>query len=294
MVSKDEGKKYDCLDRLNTEQLEELLRADIESPDSGDPDVIFYILEVLEKREGCSLAGRLPDKDAAWLEFQQYYNIPEGDGLSLYPCKSEDGKEEQAISSTSHTPKFTDAHRWLMRCLASVAVVAVFFSGMIVVQAAGVDVFGAIGSWTDETFRFVSSRKENGKENSLSQEFFLDNGIDAHLVPTQIPEGFEASEPIIFDTKSGYKINVEFESEDGRFFSINISKYYSSDYVNSIMFEKDADEVIEYTHNTMTFYILHNLDSVTAVWSDGILVEQISGDLSIDEVKLIIDSIGDA
>ena len=33
-------------------------------------------------------------------------------------------------------------------------------------------------------------------------------------------------------------------------------------------------------------------DAITAVWSDGLFVETISGNLQIDEVKAIVDSIG--
>lgn len=38
--------------------------------------------------------------------------------------------------------------------------------------------------------------------------------------------------------------------------------------------------------------IMSNLDAITAVWSDGLFVETISGNLQIDEVKAIVDSIG--
>lgn len=51
MAKSSGSEKYAYLNRLSTEQLEELLRADIESPESGDVDVIFHILEVIEKRE---------------------------------------------------------------------------------------------------------------------------------------------------------------------------------------------------------------------------------------------------
>ena len=61
MAKSSGSEKYAYLNRLSTEQLEELLRADIESPESGDVDVIFHILEVIEKREEEHPTGRLPD-----------------------------------------------------------------------------------------------------------------------------------------------------------------------------------------------------------------------------------------
>ena len=96
------NEKYAYLNRLSTQQLEKLLRADIESPKSGDQGVIFYILEVIERREEEHPTGRLPDEDKAWEEFQKYYNIPEGEGLSLYPAE-DDEKEECTTGQTKRS-----------------------------------------------------------------------------------------------------------------------------------------------------------------------------------------------
>ena len=73
MAKNDE--KYAYLNRLNTEQLEELLRMDMEMAEPGNEDVVFHILEVIEQREDEHPTGRIPDVDKAWAEFQEYYNI---------------------------------------------------------------------------------------------------------------------------------------------------------------------------------------------------------------------------
>lgn len=75
MAKKSACEKYGYLDRLSTDQLEELLRADFESDENSDVDAIFHILEVIEKREREHPTGRLPDTKLAWEEFQQYYDI---------------------------------------------------------------------------------------------------------------------------------------------------------------------------------------------------------------------------
>lgn len=82
-----ENKKntYAHLDRLSTEALEELLCADIKSPDDDDDEVVLHILEVIEQREKAIPTGRLSDVDKALEEFQTYYNIPEMNGVTLYP-----------------------------------------------------------------------------------------------------------------------------------------------------------------------------------------------------------------
>ena len=81
-----ENKKntYAHLDRLSTEALEELLCADIKSPDDDDDEVVLHILEVIEQREKAIPTGRLSDVDKALEEFQTYYNIPEMNGVTLW------------------------------------------------------------------------------------------------------------------------------------------------------------------------------------------------------------------
>lgn len=65
MAKRNACEKYGYLDRLSTDQLEELLRADFESDEHSDVDVIFHILEVIEKRERTHPTGRLPEKSRA-------------------------------------------------------------------------------------------------------------------------------------------------------------------------------------------------------------------------------------
>lgn len=57
------SEKYAYLNRLSTEQLEELLRMDVEESKPGNEDVVFHILEVIEQRENEHPTGRIPDVD---------------------------------------------------------------------------------------------------------------------------------------------------------------------------------------------------------------------------------------
>ena len=99
MVNKNQYGSDAYLEQLSTEQLEDILRADLASEDQENDEAVFHILEVLEKREKENPTGRLPDTDQAWKEFQQYYNIPEGEGQSLYPVRS-DPETQSAPTST--------------------------------------------------------------------------------------------------------------------------------------------------------------------------------------------------
>lgn len=56
------NEKYAYLNRLSTEQLEELLRADMEASKPGNDEAVFHILEVIEQRENQQPTGRIPDE----------------------------------------------------------------------------------------------------------------------------------------------------------------------------------------------------------------------------------------
>ena len=196
MAKNDE--KYAYLNRLSTEQLEELLRMDMEMAEPGNEDVVFHILEVIEQREDEHPTGRIPDVDKAWAEFQEYYNVPEGADDSLYPCKTETGNssENPAKFPSPRTPRL---HRWIKQGLVAVIAVAAVFGGMVAAQAAGIDVFGTIGRWTDNVFRFMPSGNENSTSTGANagediskyatlREALASVGIDENLAPTWCPD----------------------------------------------------------------------------------------------------------
>lgn len=305
MAEQGKSEKYAYLDQLSTERLEALLRADIESPDNTNDEVIFHILEVMEKRELEHPTGRLVNVGEAWAEFQQYYNIPEGEGLSLYPIKDEETPDNKA-DKQAQGGKVVRLHPKLKQMAIVAAVIIGIFGMMITAQAAGIDVFGAIGRWTEETFHFVSSPSgaiqsgtgaikpgaENASEYHLIQAALDECGITEVLAPTWYPEGFEASEPEIISTSLSDTINVPFLGEEEQFYSIDITLYLSTSQLATHTFEKDSATVEQYTSGAKTFYILSNVDTVTAIWSEGLLIEKISGNISVDQVKAMIDSIG--
>lgn len=275
------------LNRLSTEQLMELLRADFASSESGQEDVVFHILEVLEKREDSEAAHF--DVDRARTEFQQYYDIPEGEGEFLYPCRVDAEKCEGFQSEVQ--PLVAKRKFMLINHRVTVAAAVIILVGMLVAQAAGIDVFSAIGRWTDDLFQFNVIQEGGNNSSTEIQELLANSKMDERLVPTWIPEGFVASEPVISDTVVNHSVDIEYKNETGRYFYISIRKYYSTDFLRNYVFEKDRSEVEEYKHGTMTFYIMKNLEVTTAVWSDGIYVIEISGTVPVEEIKSIVDSI---
>ena len=294
------NEKYAYLNRLSTEQLEELLRADMEASKPGNDEAVFHILEVIAQRENQQPTGRIPDVEEAWKEFQREYDLPEGEGMSLYPCVPE-GEENSAPpvrrrrSAVTHQPRL---HRRVKQSLAALTAVVALVCGMAAAQAAGLDVLGMLGQWTDEIFHFTSG-PESGEsaapmnENTrLLREALASVGIDEDLAPTWFPEGFTAEEPAI--ETSNFNIVIYFSLTDGtdNFINIAIRQYQSAEDLESADYEIKTDSVQQYSNEKQTFYLFSNGNAVAATWANGLLMEQITGNIDEAEIKHIIDSIG--
>lgn len=305
MAKNDE--KYAYLNQLSTGQLEEILRMDLEDAKLGNEDAIFHILEVIEQREKELPTGRIPDINEAWGEFQAYYHVPEGEAASLYPSETTADTDSRPLSVPQPAPthQHSRSHQWLKQSLVAVIAVIAVLGGMIAAQASGIDVFGTIGRWTDEMFHFGSFQEGDSGSTAAAvdagapeydefREAVVSLGMDESLVPTWCPAGFEPSETEIYSTSISDIVYLTFSDESDNYFILTILRYSSEEHMQRTNFEKDSTEVLQYSNGRQTFYILSNIDTVTAVWSDGLIALQITGNIPNDVLIDMIDSIGGA
>lgn len=282
---------YGFLDQLSTEQLLDLIRADSDSPENEDNNLIFHILEVIDRREKENPTGLIPDVDQAWEDFQKYYKTPDGEGRSLYPMSDSEWK---ALEQTWGRRR----RRLWSRLLPLAAVVAVTFSSMIAAQGFGFDIFGALARWTEETFHFSvgpSANEPSPEMEALRQA--VQGAFDAYGVdipaPAWYPEGTELSRDIeIVEESDNSIITCGFTSENGSF-RILVQQYYDDGRVPAYTFEKDALEAKDYPSNGRLFYVMSNLSISRAVYSNEKTVVTIEGNFSLEDMKKIIDSIGE-
>lgn len=73
---------------------------------------------------------------------------------------------------------------------------------------------------------------------------------------------------------------------------MEVQQYYGKERIPNQTFEKDATDVETYYSNGREFYIMLNLSDSRAVHTKSQTVVTISGDLSSEILKQIIDSIG--
>ena len=187
---------------------------------------------------------------------------------------------------------------WLRR------LVACLFSGMVVAQASGLDVFGAIARWTADAFSFgdVSTLAASDIEEQLfytepdktvPEEYKeLQTELKHRGFPLyfpEIPEGFELVDNFLYVSE-----------QDG---GLNYSNCYlrESDMIGLAVnqnietpekiYEKDDSPVEEYLYNGVMHYLFTNLDNQVAVWIVGDLEYSISTTLSKDELKELVQSV---
>ena len=289
-LEKNKKRDYSRYDQMSTAELEQLLRLDFQASEEEDSDLdaILYISDLLEKRHGPS------DPDAAWAQFQTQYR-PYADGRSLYDW--EDGEPPSPSEPEQPPPAVRPRRLRHLRRLTVLAAVlaACLLAGMVAAQAAGLDVFGALARWTDETFFFVSPESSN-LSGSLLEGEELDHLQSSHQplektdrFPVWYPDRFVPGELEITEMHSSVSAHMIFYEEDSIY--TVVIQHYTIPTDNTGTFEKDATPVEEYLHDGQTFYILSNIDTLTAAAYDGEFMTMIFGALTREEIKAIIDSI---
>lgn len=288
------------LERLSIEELEALLKL------SGAPDDVELlfdtVVEEVVAREKEHPTGRLLDVDTAWDELQiMYHSMPVDGKLPLSSLEkpvslsSVEADSASLAEPAADKPRRVSLRRVARTATVMAAAVVLCLALMVGAQAAGADVFGVLAQWTDETFHFETWSAEPDYCEALHdtiQEVLDAQGISGEFVPTWYPEGYEIAEIRTSEDALGISIEITLLNFQGQAFSIRLDQYSQNDYIDPQVFEIDTQAVEKYKSNGQTFFILINDDSVTASWSDGKILQRIWGNLTVQEIKSMIDSIG--
>lgn len=282
------SENYNYLRELSTPQLEELLRQTL---DGNQPDIeyINYILEVIEEREKCNTENHLSNVNQSWKEFQQIYNSADCKNASLYDMP------ESEILKSSTLPQHRKHFFSIVR-KALVAVLVTCLSLSMVASALGFNLFQAIGQWTKDVFSFAyaendSNASPNNTENSSESFSNLQSALDSLNIneisaPTFIPDDYIASEAIVTSHLMSKEIQAYYTFANLTI-SISITKFED---VYSIQHEKDDNPVEMYIFNGICHYLFTNNGRTTATWNINSIECSIKGDISLDEMKEIINS----
>lgn len=267
----DNRSKYDT---MTTEELEEILRLDAQAPEEqeSDTEMILYIMEVLaERNRNNSHTGKTAQE--AYESFKQNY-------------MSETDNTESKYSSTNKKTRL----RWLRTLSATAAVLAIIILGSITANAFGVNIWEAVVKWTQETFHFGdwgnSHPDDNSSYGSL-QEALARGGITTSLAPTWFPSGYELIDIQIEQTPLKKVYTAKYTNND-KALRITVREYLRGD---PVYVEQSEGLVEEYKASGITYYLFSDIDVVKAVWIYGSYECDIFGDVTIEELKTMIDSI---
>ena len=264
--------KYEAME---TKELEEILRLDAEAPEGTqtDTELLLHILEVLASRNNTeSITENKAQK--AWESFERNY-MPE-------ECQN-------PVARKKRVP-------WLRRLAATAAAVALLIVIPFSTKALTLEeIMEIFGRWAKETFSFVSSENTEVSEPSpedqddylFLQELLEENNRDSSMVPTWIPSGFslEKIEKDVTPIQETYSARYV---KGDLFFRIRVQNYLDDDF-QKVETSQEYSEI--YSVGNQDYYIFHNNKQNQAIWIRGSYECIISGNLSIDEMKLMIDSI---
>ena len=263
--------KYDS---MSIGELEEILRADAQGPERDDSDVdeILYVMEVLaKKRRQNAIAGKTALE--AYQEFQQHY-------LPMVEEESKPRRKSNVIP--------------FRRIAAVVASLVLVFSLSITANAFSFkDVWDAVVTWAQETFSFsmgveVSEPTPDDCEAYTSLQSVLDEEkITVSLIPSWIPGGYLLKD-IRIDENPVQKTYVGMYLKEKTSLKICVQSFLLG---SPEQIEKSADFQETYCKNGIDFYLFANHDQTRAMWIIDTYECSISGELSIEEIKAMIDSI---
>jgi len=279
---------FSAFDDMSIEELENIILLYQNSPeDSGiDEAVILYVMEVLANK--ININEKAVDVDAAWGSFERDY----------LPYVEEVLEEEKKTAQTTVAMPNgkRHLHGFYRKAVAVAAVLAFMFVGSAVCYALGYDVFGAISTWTKETFNFYShSQTQEITADMLSdienifdlKDLLEEYGVTERLIPTYIPEGYEQLEIDLGDIGGGNwsYTDIYRRENDSNDLYISVVTVYDGGY------EKDPDDPEIYVVNGIEHFIMTNMDDYRATWIDGNFRVCISGLGSREELIKMINSV---
>lgn len=269
---------FSRFDSMSTAELQEILQQDaLQESTEPDTEKILYITEVLAKRE--KEKDSSAEVQRAYASFVQNY-LP----------------ADQTNTQNKVTSFLTKMPRWMKSAAVLIIVLGLLLIGSASADAMGFDLFGMVANWTADVFHFSNATDgteytEPGQSDDTSyrslQDALDDFGIQQRLAPTWLPDEYILT-----------KIDVENTPFERSFFAM----YYKNDLriqisirqiIESIseQIEKSEGFIEAYEVNDVTYYLFMNNKRLQAVWHTDEFEGVIAGEITIKEMKAIIDSI---
>lgn len=276
MAPEQNNGSFDYLNKLNIQQLREILRLQLDE-DEVNVELIKKINAVLaSKTEEPEL-----DVDSA------YNRLRAAEGSE--PLYSEVMDEMAAEKAVRPRPKF----RALFKVGLVAAVMIVLFIGTgIVGYAMGFDFWGAMRDWTEDRFSFLVEdslyqRTEHEDPYFKLREELRTNGVTVEVVPEYMPDGFSLTAVVTDESLRGLGIFCTLSNNSKEI----LLNYTLTDKKPNAIFTKDEDAPELYTVCGIEHRIFTNEGNYIAVWMNQNIQCEIQGVEDKGELLKMIDSI---
>lgn len=279
---------YNKFDLLDSDVLEAILQADFDAPEAEqlEAEEALYIANLLAERQ------KMEFKDPKTLmkEFFEYY----------YPCErlyDLNDFSELDIERQSDNIQKKDSENKVMsfvqkswrRFASAVAVLVLLgFGGTVTAYALGYEpIRNFVGRWNDDQFWF-----EPAVVTHELADLVADYAGELKLVPEWLPENYVLGNLEISELPAYTCINADFYREmNTGTENLYIDYSFPLNDNNTPLIEKDTAEVELYEIYGTTYYIMEDLGIRKILWRDGNFLGSISGNFSLAEAKMMVNSI---
>lgn len=277
------GRDFSEYSHMSTDDLEAILRADFELPESEESDMekILYITEVIAQRNAGHPTGRYANEDEAWESFVEDY------------CPEED-REVLRRGKAAEKPR--RGKRFLTRVAAIAAVIALAAAaGTVTASAFGFDFWDWLTGWTREVFSVLAPKSipddncEIPEQLIELQEAMEEHGFPDGLLPAWLPDGYEMAELKCDDTP--FFVHLYGRLKNNRNDLIILDYYMHLDNETAFEVQKNDGDPEPYESGDVTHYITTNFETYYATWAVDNVVCVMSGFTYHDELIRVIDSI---
>lgn len=283
-INRHDYKEYAYLRQLPIDKLLELLAVAPALSDRPEDEAYMSALEeaIIEK-ENENPTGFFPDVDQQWNEFVTYY-MPSASETEAKPENLEHTASPQMPQPSIKAPskrviRFKQVRRTV---LVAAAAIACMLAVMVTVQAAGVDVFGAMARWTEDVFSFGQIPPDSQVSDNLTQETAgqeteapstefasLQEAFDIYGMtevhePAWLPDGYTLGELDVtcLDDPFLRTFAASYTNGEGSV-SISVASYEGKP-ITQVQKTGSPVEVIK--KGGITFYLIQNTESYTIAW----------------------------
>ena len=262
-------------DEMTAEELELELRKAFFCTDQIDGPLSEELERIREALDRKRPVEYLYTPEESWAQFRADHG--DESGVLIVPQEEPETGEIQVRALRHRT-----VPALLRRVLIAAAVVVVLTGAALAADSLGL--WAWVPRWNAAAGRYEPAAQEVSGESPIPAAL-AELGITEPVYPSKLPEGFVLTESHISEEPL---MLVEQYAMGDRVFSVTVA---SVKMVRTAVYQSVGGVYSEYGTGSSIHYLFRNEGTITAVWYTKNYATSISGNLTLEEVERIIDSL---